>query len=375
MTANGPCVVFAGGGSGGHISPGLAVAEELQATNAAVLPRFICSTRPIDSQMLTQAGAAFDPLAAHPFSLRPRLLAQFLLGWRGSVKAASRILETHAARAVVSLGGFVTPPVATAARRLRIPLLLLNLDATPGKANRWVARRAALVLSAVPTPGLPAFASRIVGMPIRRIALAPASAAECRAELGLEPDRKTLLITGASQGSAGMNAAMAMFAQRNTRLLDEWQILHLCGQRRPEDLSALAESYRAAGVRAAVVPFMHRMGLAWGAADLAVSRAGANSVAEAAANLVPTLFIPYPFHKDLHQIRNVQPLLDAGAAAMVLEDGDPEKTADALGGSLLDLVSKSLRRTAIRAALERLPRPQSAAAVAAEVVRLTTRAR
>lgn len=341
----GLAIVLAGGGTGGHISPGLAIAERIRALDPNARPIFACSRRPIDASMLREADAEFVPIPAEPLSLRPdRLLRCALESWRGR-RAAETLLREANVGHVVALGGFVTGPVVAAASRLGVPVLLVNLDATPGKANRWVAKRAARVLSAVPTPTLPNFAERVIGMPVRRIAIAPSDPLSCRELLGMPSDRKTLLVTGASQGAMSLNTLVPHLAKSKPGLFAEWQVLHLCGQGDP---AALEREYAALRIPALVLRFQHRMGLAWGAADLALSRAGANSVAEAAVNRVPTLFAPYPYHKDLHQRHNAQPLVDEGAAAMADDLIEPERNLETLGRELATLMTDPARRTAMR---------------------------
>ena len=309
-----------------------------------------------------EADAEFVPVPAEPFSMRPaKLLRCMVEGWRGR-RAAETLLREADVRHVVALGGFVTGPVVAAASRLRVPILLVNLDATPGKANRWVAARATRILSAVPTPGMPGFAERVIGMPIRRIAMTPGDPLTCREMLGLDPRRKTLLVTGASQGATSLNDLVPFLARERPGLFAEWQVLHLCGQGDPDALKA---AYEAAGVASIVLRFQHRMGLAWGAADLALSRAGANSVAEAVANAVPTVFAPYPYHKDLHQKHNAQPLVDEGVAAMALDRIEPAANMDGLGRELIALMTDPARRNGMRDRLANRPRVDAAAVIAA----------
>ncbi|MCA9284877.1 MAG: glycosyltransferase, partial [Phycisphaerales bacterium] len=201
-------VVLAGGGSGGHISPGLAIAERLIERSARSRAVFACSERAIDADMLRAADAEFFPIPAAPASLHPRRLVRFLARYSRARRTAAEVLRTIDPNHVVALGGFVAAPVVGAAVRLGVPVTLVNLDAQPGRANRWMARQATRVLSAVETPSAPAFArriERIVGMPLRRIALAPAEPGECRRQLGLDPQRPTLLVTGASQGATSLN--------------------------------------------------------------------------------------------------------------------------------------------------------------------------
>lgn len=363
-----PTIAFVGGGSGGHISPGLAIAERLRelAPHAKLL--FICSTRAIDATMLGEADARFYPVPAAPMSLRPLAFMRFVAAFRRARAQAEEIIDRERVTQVVALGGFVAAPAAAAGVRRHVPVTLVNLDAQPGRANRWLAGRSDRVLSAVPTAHDPTFArriertgGRIVGMPLRRLAVAPGEPAECRARLGLDPDRRTLLVTGASQGSSSINTLMsAMIAQR-PRSFDGWQVLHLAGAGEHEPIVA---AYRAAGVSAVVLPFLHRMGLAWGSADAAITRAGASSVAEAAANSVPSLFLPYPYHRDLHQKLNAQPLVDLGGALIELDRVDVDANLREVAPVLERLLIDHDARLRMRAALRTHPPDDAAATIA-----------
>ncbi|MFM8732600.1 MAG: UDP-N-acetylglucosamine--N-acetylmuramyl-(pentapeptide) pyrophosphoryl-undecaprenol N-acetylglucosamine transferase, partial [Phycisphaerales bacterium] len=240
-------VAFAGGGSGGHLSPGLAIAERMVEVVPGTRPLFLCSTRAIDRQMLGDAKVEFRPIPAEGLGRSVGALWRFARGYLQGVLEARRVLREERVEHVVSLGGFVTGPVTQAARSLGIPITLVNLDATPGRANRIVARRAQRVVSACPTPGLPNFAEATVGMPIRRSAVAPAGRAVCRGELGLDPVRPTLLVTGASQGASSLNAFMVAFALSHRDLLSHWQVLHLAGPRSEPSASELEMAYARAG--------------------------------------------------------------------------------------------------------------------------------
>ena len=132
--------LFAGGGSGGHLSPGLAVAERLGELDASARAYFACSHRDIDRTMLDRARVAFEQIPGSPFSLRPGALARFARDFVRSRRAARAILHRLAAERVVAMGGFVAAPAAAAAVAEHLPVTLVNLDAPPGKANRWIAR-------------------------------------------------------------------------------------------------------------------------------------------------------------------------------------------------------------------------------------------
>ncbi len=349
-----PHLLFAGGGSGGHIAPGLAIIEAL---GDAAESSFICSERPVDAHMLTEAGVSFRPVAAVGLSRRPLGVVRFVRSFR---RAAAQV-ETHLREGeidlVATLGGFVAAPAVKAALRMNIPVVLINLDAVPGAANRWIARRRGVrVISAVPTPRRPGFAEVITGMPIRRASIADGDAARCRRAFDLDPDRPTLLVTGASQGARSINQLLTRLATHESKMFEGWQVLHLCGEGAGVDLAA---AYTAGGVHASVRPFVDRMGDAWGAADLAVSRAGASSVAEAIANHVPTLFLPYPHHRDEHQRLNVQPYVEAGVAEVIRDAIDPEANARTVGPRLVRWMRDDEARAAWRQTLAARP-PEAA---------------
>jgi UDP-N-acetylglucosamine--N-acetylmuramyl-(pentapeptide) pyrophosphoryl-undecaprenol N-acetylglucosamine transferase len=357
-------IAFAGGGSGGHLSPGLAIAERLLELEPGRTTLFLCSDRPVDALMLREAGARFEPMPARPPSLRPLRAFRFLKGWFATGVATGAALRRAGVGQVVSLGGFVSAPVVRRARAMGVPVTLINLDVTPGRANRSVARWAQRVWSAVPAKGLPGWDGQVLGFPVRRSAIAPGDAAQCRAQLGLDPMRHTLLVTGASQGATSLNRFMPHFAEAMPELLEGWQVLHLAGTLPEAVLQEYRDRYAAAGVRALVLPFLHRMGLAWGAADVALTRAGANSVAEAEINRVPCLFVPYPHHRDLHQRENARALVEAGAAAIALDAVDPENNMAVMGRLLESLLSDGPSRDRMQAALAARPRVDAAMEIA-----------
>jgi UDP-N-acetylglucosamine--N-acetylmuramyl-(pentapeptide) pyrophosphoryl-undecaprenol N-acetylglucosamine transferase len=358
---SGQTFIFAGGGSGGHLSPGLAVAERLGELDPSARAYFVCSRRDVDRTMLAQARVTFEQIPGSPFSLRPGALVRFAADFVRSRRAARAIIHRLAAQRVVALGGFVAAPVVSAAIGERLPVTLVNLDAPPGRANRLIARHCQQVLTAVPVPEMPHFAQQVVGMPVRRGALAPGPPDACRTELGLDPSAPTLLVTGASQGARSINALLAALVESDAAALNGWQVLHLSG---PGDEQRLSRAYTAAGVEALVRPFLHEMGLAWGAADLAVSRAGASSVAEAWANAVPTIFLPYPHHRDRHQERNARPMAEAGGAVLEVDRVDCGENLRGAGAAIRRLLADDARRGAMRSSLCERRTPDAAATIA-----------
>ncbi|TVQ30621.1 MAG: UDP-N-acetylglucosamine--N-acetylmuramyl-(pentapeptide) pyrophosphoryl-undecaprenol N-acetylglucosamine transferase [Phycisphaeraceae bacterium] len=350
--------IFAGGGSGGHLYPGLAIAERLAERDPDAESLFICSDKPLDARLLAAEGVAFRPIPARPFSPRPVALLRLLRQWGTCVRLSRQAirelrrekLEVH----VVAMGGYAAAPVVQAARVEGIRVTLVNLDATPGKANRWIARHAAQRFTSAPIAGQSADWS-VVPSIVRRAAIATATKEECRRSLGLDPSLPTLLVTGASQGATSINAFMAALAMDQPGLFTGWQVYHQSGEGKgtagPQDLLA---AYESAGVRAVIEPFCHDMASAWGGADLAVSRCGAGNVGEVWANAVPTLFLPYPFHRDQHQKHNARPLVEVGGAELVEDLIDSQKNLMYAGAALAALLSDAVRRDRMRAALRGL---------------------
>ncbi|MCH8315729.1 MAG: glycosyltransferase [Planctomycetes bacterium] len=357
-------LLFAGGGSGGHISPGLAIAERLVELDPTVRCVFACSERAIDAAMLSEAGVAYERMPASVFSARPLPLLRFLGNYRRTKRTAGELIERENVLDVISLGGFVSAPVVAAAKASGATVTLVNLDDPPGKANRWIARRCDRVLSAIELRGVGGFAHQRVGMPIRRNSVASCDQATCRERLGLDPAKRTLLVTGASQGAGSINRFVPHFAAGQPGAFAQWQVYHLAGR---SSVDEVRRAYAEAKVSAVVESFQNCMGLAWGAADLALSRAGASSVAEAWANAVPTIFMPYPYHTDLHQRRNAEPMAALGGAIIETDRIEAARNVADVGPTLAALMEDVARRDAMRAAL-RSHKPADGAKEIAQIV-------
>jgi UDP-N-acetylglucosamine--N-acetylmuramyl-(pentapeptide) pyrophosphoryl-undecaprenol N-acetylglucosamine transferase len=365
-------IAFLGGGSGGHIYPSLAVADAIAGLVPDARAVFLTGDRPADEQALANELAFDEParriaLHARPPSARPIAMLRCVRAWGQAVRDARealRDLKDASERVVaMSTGGYVSAPAAMAARAERVPLVLVSLDARIGKANRFVGRLAAHTL--VGQDHAPS-GWRAVGTIIGTRAIAPGPKADCRRVLGLEADQPTLLVMGGSQGATSINALVQALCTREAESLRAWQAIHLAGsQSAASDLQA---AYDDAGVAARVLERLSPMGPAWGAADLALCRGGAGSVAEAHANAVPAVFLPYPYHRDQHQAANAQPLVDAGGAVVLEDRISPEANFTAVAPTLLDLMASADKRQAMADALRRAPRQDGAAECARIVV-------
>ena len=365
--------MFAGGGTGGHIYPNVAIAERLLEHSAELNAHFLVSNRAGDRKILERLGysCSTSPVQPLPPLSRPWRLLPFFLAWRRAVREARQLLEEREIAAVIATGGFVSgPAVVAASRRGAPPCALVNLDAIPGVANRRLARYKTEIFTAYDSPLL-AGATRI-GLPLRRASLFGGGSRDesdnetdvvdaARAELSLQPDKPVLFITGATHGAESIIRAMIALIASGARGFEGWQVFHQCGTFDPAELQ---KAYDDAGIPARVVSYCDHMGAAWRAASLAISRAGAGSVAEAWANATPTLFLPNPYHRDQHQKHNAQPVVDAGGALMIADRIDPEANVPALRNALETLMADPDKLEAMRDALLASRPPDGAAAVA-----------
>ena len=331
-----PTVLLIGGGTGGHIYPLLAAAERLRMGDPVRLVA-VCSDRTVDGAVLDPVLArgeldAVLPIPARPLLASPRGLLALARSWGPSVRAVRREIErARGPVAALSTGGFVAVPAARACRGLGVPLALVALDVPPGKATRLLARRADERLNASPVD-LSGWTR--VGPIVRTAALAGPDPAAARTALGLDPARRTLVVFGGSQGARTVNRFVRAFLDRHADDLARagWQVLHQTGAHAEPAPESPNRSVR-------TVEFIDRVGDAWTAADLVLSRAGAGAVAEATLARRPCVFMPYPFHADDHQRRNAEELVAAGAAIVFDDRREPEANLAAHGPALLEMLS------------------------------------
>ncbi len=309
--------IFAGGGTGGHLYPGLAVAGELMALEPSAAIVFACSNREIDRRILDSLPYGIVPQAVRPLPRGPREIVGFLKAWFASARQAKDMIADLKPAAVLGLGGFAAGPVVREAARRGVPSAMLNPDAVPGKANKMLSKLADVIFTqfesttACFAPSARAKV-RAAGCPIRRSLLA-AGKADAMRHFGLDAVRRTLLVFGASLGASSINDALATMVGRLDEFAETWQILHVTGAGKGQ---GLADAYKAGRVPAKCLDYCDRMDLAYAAADLAVCRGGASTVAELTATGTPAVILPYPYHKDQQQLLNSRPLESAGAAVI-----------------------------------------------------------
>ena len=349
-------VLIAGGGSGGHVAPAIAAAEALASNGIdAILAH---SSRKTDSQMVEQTIFENIALPATPLSTKPIGFTRFCAGFVRTSRKVRKIIRNNNINCVLATGGFVAAPSLHAARKSSCPTVLLNLDNPPGKANQLAVRWADRILSTVDC-NLDNI--ELIQPPLRQSVINSSSAATCKKKLGLDPNCMTLLVTGASQGASTINALIPTLAKRNLPLFQGWQILHIAGVKNIEQVQL---AWNGMNIQHIVLGFHHQMGDVWGAADLAVTRGGANTIAEICINAVPTVVMPYPYHKDEHQRANATPLEHSGGIVIATDHIKLEQNVVEVGSVVLRLMRDHKTRFAMRQAMVGLEQSNGAQDIA-----------
>ena len=364
----GPTVYVAGGGTGGHLYPALAVADALRKRLPDVRFVFFASDRAIDEQIVGPADAELVRQTVRPLRRAPWHWPGVWTAYRGSRRLCRARFTTDRPVVVIGTGGFASLPAVLEARCAGVPAVLLNPDALPGRANRMLSGVANLVFAQweETVECLPRKARVCVcGCPVRP-EFKKARRKTSIKRLHLEPSRKTLLVTGASQGAKTVNQALlANLDYLESRC--DWQVLHLTGV---QDFDEVKNAYAATSIDARVLPYTDRMADALAAADLVVSRAGASTLAEITAVGRASILMPYPYHKNMHQLANARCLERVSAACVIRDAVDPAVNGPALRKSLELLMGKDDKRLAMAAAARRLGRADAAADIAARIMRL-----
>lgn len=353
--------VIAGGGTTGHLSPGLALAEILTADGHEVM--FIGSARGPEGRIVPALGYPFRSVYVEGRGPGLITVRNIRAGAKMSLAVARclRILRTYRPEVVVGTGGYASLPAALAARICRVPLVLHEQNSVPGLANRVAGRFARSI--GVSFPGsepLLGDAAVLVGNPVRKEVLGLDGAGlrpEALAKFDLVENRPTLLVFGGSQGAQSINQAVAgaYDALRNS----EVQILHLTGPLKVEATTRLVNGQKSDGDRIIyrIVGYSDSMELAYACADLALCRSGASTIAELAAVGIPATFVPLPISLDDDQRHNAQVVVEVGGARLVLDqDLNPQVVVEVVEEVLCN--PEELR--AMASAIKTLDRPDAA---------------
>lgn len=335
--------VMAGGGTGGHIIPALAVAQELRSRGHKIT--FIGTRHGLESKLVPNAGFPIEwieigGLNRVDFTQRIRTLGQLPLSTMRVRKMFSYIRPA----AVFSMGGYVAGPVVLASWLAGVPVVAMEPNAVPGMVNRRMARFVSKALIHFPETAayFPPGTAEVVGIPVRE----PFFQIPPRVPLSEGPF--TLLITGGSQGSRTLNNAARdswpLFAASSRAL--SLRIIHQTGL---EAYAGLEGEFRERGLQGEITPFIDDMPAAFAKADLILCRSGASTVAEIAAAGKPAILIPFPFAADDHQRRNAEALVNAGAARLILDkDLTGKRLYDEVTALSADLPALQSLSTAVR---------------------------
>jgi UDP-N-acetylglucosamine--N-acetylmuramyl-(pentapeptide) pyrophosphoryl-undecaprenol N-acetylglucosamine transferase len=357
-------VVIAGGGTGGHIEPALALADALRRIDPAIGIACLGTERGLETRLVPARGYALELIPAVPL---PRSLTPALLSvprrMAGAVGAVAAVLDRTQASALVGFGGYVATPGYLAARRRRVPIVVHEANARPGLANRIGARLTRQVFTGQPDTRL-AHATYI-GIPIRRQIAALdrlAMSEAARAHFGLRPDLPVLLVTGGSQGAASLNRAVLGAA--DDILAVGVQVLHIVGPRSGTGLRTPAGD-----VPYVAREYLDRMDLAYAAADFALCRAGAMTCAELTAVGLPAAYVPLP-HGNGEQRLNALPIERAGGGLIV---DDASLSPDWIRRVLLRVLLDPEHVASMSRAAAGVGRRDADIALARAVIRLTAR--
>lgn len=357
-------VVVAGGGTGGHLMPALALAEALRARRSDIEPVLVGATRGVEAGILPQRGFRYHLLPAEPIYRRqwwrnlrwPLLLPRLLM-------ASGRVLDAEQPALVVGTGGYAAGPILWAAHRRGLPIALQEQNAYPGVATRLASRWAQQLHLGFPEaearlrtgPDTQVFA---LGNPI--VPPDPTSRGAARGALGLAPGEPVVLVMGGSQGARAINEAVA--GALDAGLLPGVRLLWSTGH---TTHARFARYARPPAIQ--IRPFWDPLGTAYAAADVVVGRAGAMTLAEVTAWGLPSVLIPLPTAAADHQTRNAEALEQAGAAMHLPESG---LSPQALAGAVMGILSAPDRRAAMADAARRRGQPDAAEAIAERLINL-----
>jgi UDP-N-acetylglucosamine--N-acetylmuramyl-(pentapeptide) pyrophosphoryl-undecaprenol N-acetylglucosamine transferase len=359
--------VIAAGGTGGHIFPGLALADALRRADPGAGVSFVGTRRGLEKTLVPRAGYPLEFVDMVPFTGRGKVTLPFAL--LRSAWQACRLLRRGGADVAVGMGGYASIPLIVGARMAGVPSLIHESGAIAGRANRVAAMLTPNVAVAFDeAAGVFKGKARTVGMPLN-----PQIAGfdrgrlrtEARAAYGIPDGVTMVLVSGGSQGSVRLNDAAVGLARR-WRDRRDVRIVLKAGESHADTVRQAIEAAGAGDV-VQLVSFFERMDHAYAAADVMLSRAGAGTVAELAAVGLPSILVPYPYAPDDHQAVNASVLTKVGAAVMVR---DAEATADVLGPMIEDLVAHPDKLRAMGDATAKVARPRAAEELAQWVMEL-----
>ncbi len=353
-------LVITGGGTGGHLFPGIAVAQAMMLRLPGARVIFIGTGRAVDQNAMAQYGFASRAVpcgALKGGSLTAKLKTMLQLPW--SLLEAWRLLRSIRPNLVLGVGGYVTGPVVLAAKILGVATCIHEQNSVPGLANRWLGAIVDRVFVSIPGSECYFNTERCLlsGNPLRREILDLAQQAA-------QVSCPTLLVLGGSQGAHRLNTLLPEALSDIGHLPPGFKVIHQTGR---DDEATVRKAYQQIGVEAEVAAFFTDMAGVYRQAGLVVSRAGATTLAELTALGKPSILVPFPFAADDHQQKNAEALVAVGAARMLLEEG---LSAKALGREIAAIMNDQRQRQQMRQAALGLARPEAVETIVAKCLAL-----
>lgn len=353
-------VIIAGGGTGGHLFPGIAVAQELMDRSLAREVVFVGTEHGIEARVLPREGYAVRFLRAEGFVGKSALgKARALVLFAVAFFEALRIIRSLRPDIVIGVGGYASVATVMAARLKGVATLIHEQNSVPGLANRVLSRVADTVAVTYQESiaFFPAHKTYLTGNPVRK-QMAKKGIDEALAVFPLQKGVATVFVFGGSAGATSINRAVVEALNYLYDLRQNIQFIHQTGER---DHEKVTEAYRRLGFAGVVVPFVYRMAEAYSIADLVVCRAGATTLAEITALGKASVLVPYPHAASGHQEHNARKLVDMGAARMIR---DSELNGERLGSVMRELLSQRALRVDMEHRAAAFGRPDAAEKIA-----------
>ncbi len=323
-------ILIAAGGTGGHLYPGLAIAQALRAENWRVL--FIVRQEDPARKVLDAEDFPYVEIPMKGMPRGPQGWFSFLIRLFSSFKLCLNIVSDFKPEVVIGMGGYLSAPAILAALIKRRPRFIHESNVILGLSNRFCQFLGAKLLRGLPGPE-----GELIGTPIRQSLWEPRDLTVSKKNLGFDPQKPVLLIFGGSQGARGINLQIpAAIKDLSIRYPHRLQIIHICGQ----DSKAVEKNYEDQPLKARVFPYFEKMEELYGAADLVSCRAGGSTLSELCAQKKPALLIPYPSATHDHQTENARVLEKAGCAVMVPENEIQQKIPTLLESMLLEKLNQ-----------------------------------
>jgi UDP-N-acetylglucosamine--N-acetylmuramyl-(pentapeptide) pyrophosphoryl-undecaprenol N-acetylglucosamine transferase len=352
-------IMVVGGGTGGHLFPGIAVVEELRRRNPQVEVLFVGTARGIEARVLPRLGEKLSTIDVRPWLGRaPFELVRNVVLLPKAVSEASQLLRQFKPELVLGLGGYTAGPVLLLAAAMRIPTALLEQNAHVGLTNRLLGSTVGRAYLTYPETlsQFGAAKGRVLGNPVRR-AFVEAAQLALHDPAGVEARARRVLVLGGSQGAKTLNEVVPVALALSSVSSQGVSVLHQTGD---SMLDEVRRRYRGLGVNAEVVSFIDDMPRAYASASLVIARAGATTLAELCAIGKPSILIPYPHAAEDHQAKNALAMERAGASVAIRES---ELTAEGLATQTRELWLGRSRRRDMADAARKLGRPEAAAAI------------